>query len=284
VGGSSRIPLLGQLVQEETGTSPISRGDPGTAVAEGAAEWARSTYIPPTDEPEDPDDGTSTSKSRLARMHDSVRGRRPDLVRAAVAALVGGYAVWKVLIPTTEEKRCPPPSSLGPDRVTCVLSSTDPTPPPPGVGTCTKAGEDGCAEAILAASREVWPDITGRDCVAEESRYGVDLYSAECTSETMSYAVFWRKESGAIIPVLVEQMMQPELNEFRVGNDPRTLGTQLGGSRMTESGERFTCVFEYTDYPVTMILDGPNDDNTVTRCQAAAFLDSADMKSAMADR
>ena len=37
VGGSSRIPMLGLLVQQETETSPISHGDPSTAVAEGAA-------------------------------------------------------------------------------------------------------------------------------------------------------------------------------------------------------------------------------------------------------
>jgi molecular chaperone DnaK len=47
VGGSSRIPMLGQLVQEETGASPISHGDPSTAVAEGAAVWAMSAAALP---------------------------------------------------------------------------------------------------------------------------------------------------------------------------------------------------------------------------------------------
>lgn len=40
VGGSSRIPLLGRLVQERTGMVPLEHGDPGTAVAEGAASIA----------------------------------------------------------------------------------------------------------------------------------------------------------------------------------------------------------------------------------------------------
>ena len=40
VGGSSRIPLLGRLVQERTGLEPLEHGDPGTAVAEGAASIA----------------------------------------------------------------------------------------------------------------------------------------------------------------------------------------------------------------------------------------------------
>ena len=43
-------------------------------------------------------------------------------------------------------------------------------------------------------------------------------------------------------------------------------------------------MFEYTDYPVTMVLDGPNENATVALCQTAAFLDSADMRSAMAQR
>jgi molecular chaperone DnaK (HSP70) len=39
VGGSSRIPLLGQLVTHRTGRVPIRHGDPTTAVAEGAARY-----------------------------------------------------------------------------------------------------------------------------------------------------------------------------------------------------------------------------------------------------
>ena len=40
VGGSSRIPLLGTLLQQQTGRPPITRGDPSTAVADGAASYA----------------------------------------------------------------------------------------------------------------------------------------------------------------------------------------------------------------------------------------------------
>jgi hypothetical protein len=40
VGGSSRIPMLGQLVQSRTGLHPLEHGDPGTAVAEGGASIA----------------------------------------------------------------------------------------------------------------------------------------------------------------------------------------------------------------------------------------------------
>lgn len=40
VGGSSRIPLLGALITELTGRVPITRGDPTTVVADGAARLA----------------------------------------------------------------------------------------------------------------------------------------------------------------------------------------------------------------------------------------------------
>ena len=40
VGGSSRIPLLGNLVHQRTGMVPLEHGDPGTAVAEGGAAVA----------------------------------------------------------------------------------------------------------------------------------------------------------------------------------------------------------------------------------------------------
>jgi len=67
------------------------------------------------------------------------------------------------------------------------------------------------------------------------------------------------------------------------GNDPEKLGTQLGGSRRTAAGFRFTCAFEYTDFPVTMVLYGPNEDSTVSLCQTLAFLDLADMRFAIAN-
>lgn len=57
VGGSSRIPLLGRLVQERTGLEPLEHGDPGTAVAEGAASIAAGALAGrhvPVANPQDP--------------------------------------------------------------------------------------------------------------------------------------------------------------------------------------------------------------------------------------
>ena len=86
------------------------------------------------------------------------------------------------------------PATIGPDGTCVVTRPVETGRPPVGVGTCKKAADSGCTEAIIAASRRVWPGLTGRDCVAKESRYGVDLYSAECTTPTLSYSVYWRQE------------------------------------------------------------------------------------------
>ena len=86
VGGSSRIPMLGQLVQQETETSPISHGDPSTAVAEGAAESARSTYVDDGDERARPFPAASASVVAPARR--PLSGPPRDLGRALFAAAV----------------------------------------------------------------------------------------------------------------------------------------------------------------------------------------------------
>jgi len=121
-------------------------------------------------------------------------------------------------------------------------------------------------------------------CEANEARFGVDLYSGECITDTVSYDVFWRKESGSILRTLAGQMIAPTLNDFRLPDDPTVLGMQLGGTRRTESGWRFTCVWEYAEYPVTMVLDGPNDNTTNALCGAAGLLGSTAMESAMRER
>ena len=96
--------------------------------------------------------------------------------------------------------------------------------------------------------------------------------------------MFWRKESGSILRTRAGQMVTPTLGDFRLPDDPTLLGEQLGGTRRTESGWRFTCVWEYADYPVTMVLDGPNDDRTTALCGTAGLLGSTAMESAMRDR
>ena len=102
VGGSSRIPLLGRLVQERLGRTPINHDDdPGTAVAVGAADWARReagigvedvkppiiqppiTVPPPTPPP----------SGWLPRLLDGLAPYRRIVAAVIVALVVGGHSV-----------------------------------------------------------------------------------------------------------------------------------------------------------------------------------------------
>lgn len=268
VGGSSRIPLLGWLLQREVGMPPISRSDPAVAVAVGAADWARRSI----------ENGPESTP-----LSDRVRAVLPDWSRRLFAAVIATLiAVGSVLLLHPLVATPTPPPSTSP-----TPPSTTPPPPtnsPPGVGvnSCTTAAQANCAEAILAASRSVWPGMPTDRCRTAESRYGVDLYSAECLTPTISYDVFWRKASGSILTTLVGQMMTPTLNDFTLPDSPVKLGIQVGGARVTASGPRFTCVWEYADYPVTLVLDGPDTDATAALCGQQKFLDSAGMKSIVA--
>jgi hypothetical protein len=293
VGGSSRIPLLGRLVQQEIGRAPISHGDPGVAVAEGAAAWALRNS-PDADSEDQGGDRESevTDEHRLVpplglvdRLLGAVSGLRPLLGALIVAVLFG--AIGLLWAGTGDKKgeqiACPAETTRSADGQ-CVPTRTDkPTPQPAtGVPGCATAGTPDCATAIRDASRSVWPGMPTDSCSTKESVYGVDLYSAECDSGTLSYNVFWRKPSGSVLATLAGQMVTPTLNDFSVSGTK--LGNQLGGTRMTQSGSRFTCVWEYADFPVTMVIDGPNTDATVARCENAKFLESAAMASALPPR
>jgi molecular chaperone DnaK len=278
VGGSSRIPLLGRLLQRDIGMTPISRGDPGVAVAVGAAEWAgRSIENGPG-----PSGGERPASDLFGRLRAVLRDQSPRVLSAVIAALiaVGGVLLLRPSPPSPTPTHPPPPptTSVAP---TANPPTTD-GPQAAGVKGCTTAAQADCAAAILATSRSVWPDMPPDGCRANESRYGVDLYSAECRTPTISYDVFWRKPTGSILTTLAGQMMTPTLNDFMLPDSPVKLGTQVGGVRVTASGPRFTCVWEYADYPVTLVLDGPNNDTTVALCGQKTFLDSAAMKSVVA--
>jgi molecular chaperone DnaK len=286
VGGSSRIPLLGRLVQQEIGRAPISHGDPGVAVAEGAAAWAlRTTADTATSDdveetrPEDPDEGPQSGL--VDRVFGAISGFRPLLGALVIAVLVGGVG-WLFL--SKPDPSCPPTTTRNANGQCAVIQTETPKPQPTAAGVpgCTTAGTPDCAAAIRNASRSVWPGMPTDGCSTNDSVYGVDLYSTECDSGTLSYNVFWRKSSGSVLAALAGQMITPTLGEFSVSGTE--LGNQLGGTRMTQSGWRFTCVWEYADFPVTMVLDGPNTDATVARCENAKFLDSAAMESASPPR
>ena len=260
---------------------------PGTAVAVGAADWARRDAgldvpeeKPPVVQPpivQPPIVVPPPEPGPLRRLLDVLAGNRP-LLGAVVVALVVGGLTWALIPPAKPTSPSTPPTS------TSTSTPPPPEPVPVGVRGCTTAGTPDCKTAILSASRSVWPGMPTDRCTAKEARYGVDLYSAECITDTVSYDVFWRKESGSILRTLAGQMITPKLSDFRLPDDPALLGLQVGGTRRTPSGWRFTCVWEYADYPVTLVLDGPNDGDTAAVCGSAGLLGSTAMESAMRER
>ena len=288
VGGSSRIPLLGHLVQEQVERTPIEGGDPGTAVADGAAEYARARLLAPTNGGT-AGTGTGTATGKGTGTHTGI-GIGTKLRQIPLPTVVGALAALLVLVVgvivlprwlTGAEKS---DSDAGSTRV--VTSTVVPLPQPTparGVGdlllaACESSDSEDCKQQVRAASRAAWPAMPSMNCAVHGPLYSTDRYSAECGTNGTSYLVFWRS-SGLIAPALVNQMLMPTLRDFVLPNSTTKLGSQAFGTRPTNSGERFTCVWEYADYPVTMVIDGPNDNATLSLCGTVTFLDPAGLES-----
>ncbi len=265
VGGSSRIPLLGTLVQQHTSRPPITGGDPSTAVADGAALHALELRTPTPPPPPPPD------RARVLRL----------AARTAVAAMLAAGALVGILTPggngcavAAAGSECPSPTITNP------VPSTASQGPDPTLAACPTADGVDCRERILARSHAAWPMLPDAGCTVRDSLYGPDRYAAECRTSTTTYLVFWRA-SGSIVEPLAGQMQMPTVDEFELSQGAAALGSQVKGTRPTGTGTRFTCAWEYRDFPVTMVLDGPNEDATLALCGTATFLDAAGLRSAL---
>jgi molecular chaperone DnaK len=277
VGGSSRIPLLGQLVQEQVERTPIEGGDPGTAVADGAAEYARARFIPHVNGHPEP--------QKVEPPTPPVVKPRPVLpLRTVLGALVALVAMAAGVIIFY---RWPTGGGTSPNTPPVITSTVVAAPPSPtpahGVGDlllagCASPDNGDCTQRVLAASRAAWPAMPFTDCTARGPLYSTDRYSAQCGTNGTYYLVFWRG-SGLLAPALMNQMLMPTLRDFVLPNSTAKLGSQAFGTRPTTSGQRFTCVWEYANYPVTMVIDGPNDNTTLSLCGTVTFLDPAQLDS-----
>jgi molecular chaperone DnaK len=262
VGGSSRIPKLGELVQEQTSRPPITGGDPSTTVADGAATRAI-RQLPPPDEPRHEDEPRVPPWRRV-------------LIGAAVALVLLAGTAAAVLLPKDSS------TPQGPQ-------TSSPAPPPPAdprdptLAACPTAQGDDCKTKILAAAHAAWPMLPNAGCSVNGSLLGPDPYSAECRTSDTTSLVFWRT-SGSIVSELAGQMMMPTTADFVFPGSSEKLGSQISGTRSTPSGMRYTCAWEYQDHPVTMVIDGPNENATAALCGTAEFLDSAGIQSALGAR
>ena len=142
VGGSSRIPLLGRLIQTSTGLRPLEHGDPGTAVAEGAAHLAATLIGSQQDEPRPEFDPAPEPYPAQSARHttpdtggdDAARTlaapRRHRLIVAALAVLLvigvaGGVSAYQNRVTCWEGStassvlRCP--DLTGPDALQYIF-------------------------------------------------------------------------------------------------------------------------------------------------------------------
>jgi hypothetical protein len=296
VGGSSRIPLLGQLVQEQVERTPIEGGDPGTAVADGAAEWARAQLLAlkngGTGKGPDTDTDTDIATGKGSETGTGIGiGIGKKLRELPLPTVLGALATLLVLVVgvVVVPRLIPHPPDPGPNPSPVVTPAVVPPPPPiPARGAgdlllaaCESSDSEDCKQRVLAASRAAWPAMPFIDCTARGPLYSTDRYSAQCGTNDTYYLVFWRS-SGLLAPALMNQMYMPTVRDFVLPDSTTKLGSQAFGTRPTTSGKRFTCVWEYADYPVTMVIDGPNDNATLSLCGTATFLDPAGLESVVA--
>ena len=143
-GGCSRIPMLGTLVQERTGLPPLTYGDPTTAVALGAAQFAWKklqegrpvpTLGPPKDraDPPAPPAMGQLSQQRSRQLRDLI-----VLIASlcAVAGLVTGIVVAASHHISTPQTSAPP-SSAPPSSA--PQTSAPPSSAPPSSAPQTSA-------------------------------------------------------------------------------------------------------------------------------------------------
>jgi hypothetical protein len=175
-GGCSRIPMLGTLVQERTGRSPLTFGDPTTAVAQGASQfgWKKTqepaTPPPPTPPPAPPGGRGSGQRptvpvspvpSEPLPPRRERQGQLRRLVLLAVALFVVGGGIAGIAVaasgshgstpiaspkvsttpPTTPSTTPPsisPPSTSPPS--TNPPSTVPPTSPPASISSANATG------------------------------------------------------------------------------------------------------------------------------------------------
>ncbi|QYN38301.1 Hsp70 family protein [Pseudonocardia sp. DSM 110487] len=256
VGGSSRIPMLTRLIQEQIGRPPIMGGDPSTTVADGAARHA-------------------------LRLLPSVPSRPRTRWRGILAGVVAALLVVGVVAATLIPPR--PPTSPQPSPTPVPTPSRIADSGDPMLTTCPTAGEGDCSAKILAVAHAAWPMLPTAGCTVHDSLFGIDAYSVECRTSETTHLVFWRR-SGSVVSSLAGQMMMPTTADFVLPGSSERLGSQVGGTRPTSTGSRYTCAWEYEAYPMTMVIDGPNDNATVALCSTATFLDTAGLHSALEAR
>lgn len=163
-GGCSRIPMLGTLVQERTGRSPLTFGDPTTAVAQGASQFGwKKTQEPATPPPTPPlappggrgsGPGSTVPIPPIPSEPLPPRPERPGQLRrlvllavalfvvgggiAGIALAAGPHHTTPIASPTVSTTPPTTPSTNPPS--TNPPSTVPPSSPPPSISSANATG------------------------------------------------------------------------------------------------------------------------------------------------
>jgi hypothetical protein len=125
-------------------------------------------------------------------------------------------------------------------------------------------------------------DDAGSDCQVYDDYYTADIdrFTTLCTSSGVIYGVVWRDDANsypAVVP-LYEEWIDATAEPFKLLSSSEVLGQWVSGAATADNGDaRYLCVYEYEEYPVAMVIEGPDDGSTPDACSDAQFLKPADM-------
>jgi len=301
-GGSSKIPLLGNLITQRLRQRPLEYGDPTTAVATGAARhtWQQVTtgaQQPPPPPPPDSRPGPVPPGPEVPGPPRKNRRRVWIPVSVLVLVLLGVVAyVVSVKKPasTASTYHCADGTTVSYsfECPSTTRASSGRTSTPAGTGTskvvaagisgCATATQAGCSSVILQASRSVWPEVAGETCEVG----GTDLmtgekYEVACTVGNLVYKVIWTTDSAAASQTIVggySREMGVRSSDFTLRNTTAPLGSQVRGQWTNSDGNTlYSCIWEYDQYPVALAIHGLDEATTEPACKLAQFFDNTGM-------
>lgn len=215
-GGCSRIPMLGALVQDRTDRPPLTYGDPTTAVAQGAAQFAwhrleapetpETSQPPPPGPPPRPPPGPPPGPPQRHGSDERRRQIRRLVVLGsslfAVAALVTGVALAATNShhnpPPPPPTTTAPPTSPGTTAPPTTPDSTAPsTTPPTSPGTTAPPTTPSTTAPAAAAAHFNFSEASQYPCGAVRSVPGGYEVSFSFNNDTsQSLQIIWLDGNG----------------------------------------------------------------------------------------
>ena len=105
---------------------------------------------------------------------------------------------------------------------------------------------------------------------------GIDLLGAFCGAQDPTYMLVWGPDAGnnKFINLLRGQLISTIDRDFTLSGSPDVLGSAIRGLRVTQTASVYDCVWEYSDFPIALIVEGSDVVTTSAACDTARFLDN----------